>query len=202
MKIKIIELSAFLALFVCIISCLSFENNCNNIRGEVLRLHVIANSDSAEDQSLKLQVRDRILLKGKELFSFGGDITEAEEEIKKNLGFLKNEAEKEVREKGYNYKVDLNLENCYFPTRQYENATLPAGEYKALRIVIGEGEGENWWCVLFPPMCLSAAKGELQLETILSEDEMKIVSSEPKYEIRFWLIEKFEEIKIAYKRRR
>lgn len=195
MKIKILEISVFLSLFVCIVGCISFENDCEQIRQSVLRLHVIASSDTDEDQRLKLKVRDVLLEKGGDIFAQNDGIVMAQEKVKNNLDTLKETAEKAVREMGYSYPVEVKLGESYFPTKQYENITLPAGKYNAVKVIIGEGEGKNWWCVMFPPMCLPAAsKNEAQLSDVLSEKGMDIVTGERKYEVRFWIVEKYQEL--------
>lgn len=200
MKLKLIEIALFIALFLSVISCLSFEKDCDGIREKVLRLHVIANSDTREDQSLKLKVRDRILSESENIFSFSDNLDDAERNIEESLSTLKQCAENVVTEEGYSYNVRVSFEPSYFPTRTYENVTLPAGNYKSLKVIIGEGEGKNWWCVLFPPMCLPAVmKEEDVLSAVLSEDELSLVSAKPKYEIRFWIVEKIQEFKRSYK---
>ncbi len=195
MKLRMLELSAVIALFVCIISCVSFENDCEDIRENVLRLHVIADSDSEEAQSVKLKVRDALLSEGRELFEGNSDIEEAETSISENLELMKAAAERTLRENGYTYSAEIELTECYFPTRQYGGVTLPAGNYNALRVILGEGKGRNWWCVMFPPMCLPAAsKDEAKLSDVLNEKSMDIVSDGKKYEIRFWIVEKWYEL--------
>lgn len=200
MKIKLLELAAFLSLFICIVSCLAFEKDCEGIRSEVMRLHVIANSDSTADQELKLKVRDTILKKSKEIFSESSDLLSAQKSVEAGLETLKSEAKKAVKNEGFNYDVNVVMGPSYFPTRQYDDITLPAGCYNSVKVIIGEGEGKNWWCVLFPPMCLPAAsKNEVKLKDVLNEDELKLVKSAPKYEVRFWIVEKLQEIKRSYK---
>ncbi len=200
MKLKLVEIALFLSLFISVISCLSFENDCDSIRGKVLRLHVIANSDKKVDQELKLKVRDSILFESEEIFTHAESLVTAEKEMVKTLPKIEECAEKAVQNEGFSYDVTVKFEPSYFPTRTYENVTLPAGFYKSLKVIIGEGEGKNWWCVLFPPMCLSAAmKEEEVLSTVLSEDELSLVSSKPKYEVRFWIVEKLQEFKRTYK---
>lgn len=195
MKLRMLEISAVIALFVCIISCVSFENDCEDIRENVLRLHVIADSDSEEAQSVKLKVRDALLSEGRELFEGNSDIEEAETSISENLELMKAAAERTLRENGYTYSAEIELTECYFPTRQYGNVTLPAGNYNALRVVLGEGEGHNWWCVMFPPMCLPAAgKDEAKLNDVLDEKSIDIVTGGKKYEVRFWIVEKWYEL--------
>ncbi len=195
MKARLIEISVFLSLFVCIISCVSFENDCEDIRQSVLRLHVVASSDTTEDQQLKLKVRDALLEKGADIFTENDSLIMAEEKVKNSLDVLKETAESTVRESGYTYPVDVELTKSYFPTRQYENITLPAGSYNAVKVIIGEGEGKNWWCVMFPPLCLPAAsENEAKLSDVLNEKGMDIVTGEKKYEVRFWIVEKYQEL--------
>lgn len=194
MKTKILEISVFAALLICIISSVSFSKECDNIRGSLLRLHVIASGDTEEEQALKLKVRDAILEDGADIFMQNDSLDSAAEKVSENLERLTESAEKTIRENGYTYGVSVELTKCYFPTRVYENITLPAGKYNAVRVIIGDGKGKNWWCVMFPPMCLPAAKeNEAQLNDILGEKSMDIVSNSRKYEIRFWIVEKWEE---------
>lgn len=195
MKTRLLEISVFLSLFVCIIGCVSFENDCEDIRQSVLRLHVIASSDSSEDQQLKLKVRDALLRKGGDIFSQNDSLIMAQEKVQNSLDMLKETAESTVKEMGYTYPVEVKLTESYFPTRQYENITLPAGTYNAVKVIIGEGEGKNWWCVMFPPLCLPAAsENEAKLSDVLGEKGMDIVTGEKKYEVRFWIVEKYQEL--------
>lgn len=195
MKQRFLEISLFLSLFVCIISCMSFENNCEDIRQNILRLHIIASSDSEEDQTLKLQVRDALLQQGKEIFTQNDSLATAESKIRENLDLLTQTAQNTVYSLGYTYPVKVEIKESYFPTREYENATLPAGYYNALKVIIGEGSGQNWWCVMFPPMCLPAASdSEAQLSDVLNEKEFDIVTNESRYEVRFWIVEKYQEL--------
>ena len=196
MKIRILEASAFIALFICIISCITFEKDCEDIRSNVLRLHVIADSNSSEAQSVKLKVRDAVLRESRELFEGNRSLDGAEVRLSENLDTMKAVAERTLRENGYTYSAKVEIAECYFPTRQYGDITLPAGYYNALRVVLGSGEGENWWCVMFPPMCLPAAsKDEARLDDVLDEKSMEIVSDSGKYEVRFWIVEKWYELK-------
>lgn len=195
---RLLEVACFAALVLAVLtgsSLSSFENDCQNIREEVLRLHVVANSDSKEDQELKLAVRDAILKKSEELFLKTNNLSEAEKAVNENLFLILQTAEETVKREGFDYSVCASVGKSRFPTKTYSNITLPAGEYDALKVVIGEGKGKNWWCVMFPPLCLSAAEGEKQLSDVLSQGEVELVESRPKYEIRFWIIEKFQELK-------
>lgn len=196
MKIKLIEASAFAAFIIAVIlSVADFEGDCKNIRQEVLRLHVIANSDSYEDQLLKLKVRDNVLEKGKSIFGISDNKNDAKKALEINQKLIESAAEEEIRKNGYDYPVKVEIGKSRFPTKTYGNITLPAGEYDALRVIIGEGSGKNWWCVMFPPMCLPAASEDVKIDDVMNEKELQLVESSPKYEVRFWIIEKIESIK-------
>ena len=124
---------------------------------QVVRLHVIANSDSERDQAVKLAVRDRVLAAAETLYPAQTTRAESLEILSQNLSCLEGEGQIAVEEWGESYPVRAELTQCWFPTKYYDGFALPAGEYTALRVVIGEGAGQNWWCVAFPPLCLGAA---------------------------------------------
>ena len=195
MKTRIFEASVFLSLFFCIMLCLSFEKDCEGIRESVLRLHIIADSDSYEAQRLKYEVRDRILKEGSEFFKESDNLTQVRQNAERELPALKKIAEEAVRESGYTYPVRAELTRCYFPTREYGDRVFPAGEYDALRIVLGEGEGKNWWCVMFPPICLPAASENDELSGVLDEKGLDIVTAPEKYRVRLWVVEKWYEVR-------
>ena len=175
-----------------------FASDCNTIRSNVLRLHILANSDSEADQALKLKVRDRILSETGELFESASGLENAEETAKQSLQYVKLIAENEIQKQGYDYPVSVELCNMFFNTRQYEEVTMPAGRYDAVRITIGEAKGQNWWCVLYPPLCIPAAQPQQELDQVLNQEEMAVVNASPKYEVRFAFIELFERIKEAF----
>ena len=167
---------------------------------KVIRLHVIANSDSEADQALKLEVRDRILAEAAGAFSGSHDVNEAAAAIQRALPQLEETGAQVVRAAGYHYSVTATLEdNVWFPTKEYADFALPQGSYHALRIVIGEGEGRNWWCVVFPPLCLGAVT-ETTEETAalgaLSGDDVALMTGEDEgYVVKFKAIELWEEVK-------
>ena len=200
-KLLKIEISIAVSLLICFVfNITSFSNKCDGIRDKMLRMHVIANSDSAEDQNLKLKVRDAVLLKGKEIFD--GSITagEAEEKIKPHIAELEETALSVIKNEGYDYEVNITVQKDYFKTRTYDNSvTLPAGYYTAVKVIIGEGNGKNWWCVMFPPMCLPAANAECKIDDVLNSNENNIVSNGNKYKIKFKIIEICEEFIKKYK---
>ena len=123
----------------------------------VIRFHVIANSDSREDQVLKLAVRDRVLEQAQAVYPQNATLPQARAALEGALDQLAQAGQAVVEEQGYDYQVTARMEQCWFPTKEYDGFALPAGEYTALRVVIGEGQGQNWWCVAFPPLCLGAA---------------------------------------------
>lgn len=193
-KIRLFEISLLIGFLVAIVfSITSFAGTCEEIRGDVLRLHVLANSDAKEDQQLKLKVRDALLEAGKSIFD--GSVTKenAEEKIEDEKEKLVETAEKVIRENGFDYDVKITVTEEFFATRTYENITLPAGKYMAVRVLIGESAGQNWWCVMFPPLCLPTAQPDINL--FFDEDEIKLVESDPRYEPRFRIIEIYESIK-------
>lgn len=193
---KKIKISVTVGIVVAILfSICSFAKTSEEIRSDVLRLHVIANSDTSVDQNLKLRLRDYILQEGKDIFNGSVNVENAVEKIEPVLPELEKSAKAFVNQAGFDYDVKISLSNEYFTTRTYETVTLPAGKYLALRIVIGSGEGHNWWCVMFPPMCVPAADKKDEIENVFSEKEIKLVESKPKYEPRFKVVEIYEQLK-------
>ena len=193
---KKIKLSVTVGIVVAILfSICSFAKTSEEIRSDVLRLHVIANSDTSVDQNLKLRLRDYILQEGKDIFNGSVNVENAVEKIEPVLPELEKSAKAFVNQAGFDYDVKISLSNEYFTTRTYETVTLPAGKYLALRVVIGSGEGHNWWCVMFPPMCVPAADKKDEIENVFSEKEIKLVESKPKYEPRFMVVEIYEQLK-------
>lgn len=193
---KKIKISISVGIIVAVIfSICSFAKTSEEIRSDVLRLHVIANSDTSVDQNLKLRLRDFILQEGKDIFDGSVNVENAVEKIEPKLPELEKSAKNFVKQSGFDYDVKITLSNEYFTTRTYETVTLPAGRYLALRVVIGSGEGHNWWCVMFPPMCVPAADKRDELENVFSEKEIKLVESKPKYEPRFKVVEIYEQLK-------
>lgn len=190
------ELSIIIALIISIfVGIDTCSADCEDIRENIFRLHVIANSDSQEDQQLKLAVRDRIISIGGDIFAQVHNKREAETIVRPMLSEIQRAAEDVIKEQGYDYPVKVTISNEYFNTRIYEKVTLPAGKYDALRVIIGSGEGKNWWCVMFPPMCLPAAEETQALNQVLSEEDLQFVSEYQDYEVRFKVIEWYENIK-------
>lgn len=191
---KRLFIAAFMSLIFCFsVSFISFGEECRDIRSSVLRLHILANSDSDEDQALKLRVRDKILKESESIFSDSSDLADAMDAANDNLSYLEKTAKDEIAAQGYDYDVSVRLEETYFTTRTYGNITLPAGNYTALRVVIGSGEGHNWWCVMFPQICISPSTNGAKLDDVLNEDQLAIVEGEG-YEYRFKILEYLERL--------
>lgn len=195
---KIFEKSLGIGLLLTFIfSFTGFVNNCDNLSSKVLRLHILANSDSKADQELKIKVRDKIIEKSGDFLNGATDKVSAQNLTAENLENIKKIALEEVKEQGYYYPISVEITDMYFPTRKYGNTTFPAGHYDALRVLIGEGKGQNWWCVIFPQMCLGSAKKIATTDTILNDSEKDIINSGEKYKIKFKMVEYFYAIKNA-----
>lgn len=133
-----------------------FAEDCGEVRNEVLRLHIPANSDSDEDQAVKLELRDFLLGEYGNELSACSNLSSAEERARELLPEIEQRCTEFLHERGFNYGAKAELTDMYFTTREYDRLILPAGEYTALRITLGSGEGHNWWCVIFPQLCLPA----------------------------------------------
>lgn len=191
-----IEASLLAALLICfVLNISSFSEECRNIRSKMLRMHVIANSDSDIDQGLKLKVRDAVLAEGKEIFDGSVTADDAKSKILPETERLRKAALTVIENEGFSYDVKITVGNEYFNTRTYDNSvTLPAGYYTAVKVIIGEGKGHNWWCVMFPPMCLPAASKECEISDVLEKDEVQIVEGGSKYKFKFKIVEIYEKI--------
>ena len=165
---------------------------------KVVRLHVLANSDSQEDQALKLQVRDRILKRAEELLASSADRAEAAALLENDLPELERLAAEEIAAAGYDYPVAVRLEETSFPTKEYDGFMLPAGRYLALRVLIGEAGGQNWWCVVFPPLC-AAASADVPASALaagLTEEQVGLITEENEgYVLKFKSVELWENLK-------
>lgn len=185
----------FGVLMTILLNLTVFSSRCENINNKVFRLHILANSDSEEDQSLKLKVRDAILKETSTLFENPQNKNEAIDVSRENIEMIKDVAKREVHKNGYDYDVDVQIVNMHFNTRVYGNVTMPAGNYDALRVLIGEAKGHNWWCVMFPAMCVSAAEEKQELSDVLTDSEMDLALGENQYSVQFKVVEYFEAIK-------
>lgn len=193
----------FLLVFLLLIlfiffSIISYATTISNSLGDnIFRLHILANSDSEEDQSLKLKVRDNIIKYLENLCDNCKSKTEYLSIVNNNMDNLKNIAKQTIIENGYDYPITIEIGNFYFPTKHYGNISYPAGYYDGLKIKIGNAEGQNWWCSLFPPLCFTDVSSGIidsqasqTLENNISSEEFSIVSSDNTiYKFKFKLIE-------------
>lgn len=176
----------------------------SEIYNSVVRLHVLANSDSTEDQELKFKVRDYVLMETSKIVEGAVTREEAEVALRENLDRIEAVAELVVESAGYDYPVTVELGLEEYPTRDYESICFPSGTYTSLRVCIGEAEGQNWWCVLFPNICLAAAtKGDSKqaaedafISAGLTPEQYKIITEteDVKYTVRFKFLEVFEKL--------
>ena len=191
------ELALLLGLALAALLGVWLDKSQSALADQVIRLHVLANSDSQADQALKLKVRDSVLAAAEAYFQPGATRDETEEVLRAHLRELASAGAETVAEEGYDYPVTASLvENYWFPTKEYTDFALPAGQYTALRIVIGEGGGQNWWCVVFPPLCLGSVSepaAQTALSAGLSEDQVSLMTGEDEgYVVKFRAMELWE----------
>jgi stage II sporulation protein R len=169
---------------------------------EVIRFHVLANSDTEEDQILKLAVRDAVLLRVDEISADCETVQDAKSALMSHADEILQTARQTVAQKGYDYPVSISFGPEAYPTRYYEGMQFPAGTYESVRLVIGEGQGQNWWCVLFPPLCVDAscAKEEM-VQSGFTQSQIKILTERdnPRYVLRFRALEVLEEWKNSFR---
>ena len=177
-KLKIWETAALCALCVTLGVCAWAQGRQQDISSSLVRLHVIAASDEAAEQELKMRVRDS-----------AESPAQAKSIINAELPNIRAAAEKCAE--GRTVRVTLGSE--YYPTREYDSFSLPAGQYSSLRVIIGEGQGHNWWCVVFPPLCVSAAEQNRALDA-MSEPERALITEADGYELRFRIVELWGEL--------
>lgn len=188
-KLKIFELSLLIAL--CFSLCLGTwaQARQNDISGSLVRLHVLAVSDDETEQRIKLRVRDSVLEYISPLLEGANSSEEAKRIINAHADGIRAAAEKVSQGR----RVTVTLGEEYYPTRDYEGFALPAGKYDSLRVILGEGRGHNWWCVVFPPLCVSAAEQEKALET-MKDDVRGIVADAEGYTVKFRIVELWNEL--------
>ena len=194
---KVLICMAAILTILCVISLFPIHGEAA-IYDTVVRLHVVANSDSDEDQALKLEVRDAVIAVVSPAVEDCKTQSEAIAAIEKIIPEIEAAARSVIAEKGLSYKVSVALGQEYYPTKNYESCAFPEGEYASLRVLIGDSEGQNWWCCLFPPLCLSSATSKDQqsneeafISVGLTSDQYKIVTetNNPKYKARFKILE-------------
>ena len=197
-QLRTVEIALMVGLAIFLGSGVLALRTQDELADKVVRLHVLANSDSEEDQALKLKVRDVVLERATAILEQSADRREAESRLRGELLELERIAAEEIAAEGYQYPVTVELENTDFPTKEYDGFTLPAGEYLALRVIIGEGQGQNWWCVVFPPLC-TAASADVPASALaagFSEEEVRLITEESRgYVLKFKAVEWWETLK-------
>ena len=197
-QLRTVEIALMVGLAIFLGSGVLALRTQDELADKVVRLHVLANSDSEEDQALKLKVRDVVLERATAILEQSADRREAESRLRGELLELERIAAEEISDCGYEYDVTAEVANTMFPTKEYDGFTLPAGEYLALRIIIGEGNGHNWWCVVFPPLCTTAAADvpASALAAGFDEEEVALVTEENEgYVLKFKAMEWWEAIR-------
>ncbi len=199
MKKTDIILITGLALAIAFTNFTEFGKTVNSIEKDVLRMHILANSDSEADQNLKLCVRDRLLENSDRLFGECETLSEMKECAIEKQEEIEEIALDVIHEKGYNYTVDAQVVNMAFDNRQYGDITMPAGDYDALRVTIGEAKGHNWWCVMYPPLCIPAAEkvtaDKKTAEDYFDESQLDVMENPEKYQVKFKCAEWYSVIK-------
>ena len=178
------------------------NDRVSDIAHEIIRFHVIANSDSEKDQELKLKVKDGLVKEMAPYLSNASSITDARDILYTNLNIVEELAQDIINQNGYDYPVKVNLGPKHFPLKVYGDYTFPSGVYEALSISIGQGKGKNWWCVMFPPLCfvdetycIVNEEAEEQLKYLLTEEELDLLkSNKDNIKIKFKLWEEFKEL--------
>lgn len=195
-----LELALLIGLVVSLAWGCWAERTQQALSDKVLRLHVLANSDSEADQALKLKVRDSVLEKAAEILDGCGDRETAQARLSAALPELESAARDRIAAEGAEETVTAELRPTRFPTREYEDFTLPAGEYLALRVVIGEGQGHNWWCVVFPPLCAETTTdfSRTAMAAGLTEDEVALITESDGYQLKFKAVELWERLKTLF----
>ena len=203
---RILLVLLLLIVFVCFSAYFYVTAVSSSISDSVFRLHVIANSDSDEDQALKLKVRDSLLEYMNSLCSSTSSKEEAMRIANEHIDDFTKIAQDVIAQNGYNYSVDVSVGSCAFPTKEYGDVSLPAGTYDALRVKIGSASGHNWWCVMFPPLCfVDVSSGivpdeskEILHDTMSDEEYDLVTSSDSDSELtfKFKLVEFFENFRL------
>ncbi len=192
------EIALLLALAVTLLWGAWSAERQEDLARKMIRLHIIANSDSEADQALKLQVRDKILDFTTDVLEQSENREDAQERLRTALPEIQRLAAEEINAQGYDYGVTVRLERAEFPHKAYDGFALPAGEYTALRLMIGEGKGQNWWCVVFPPLCTTAATNlhRTAIAAGLGEEDISLMTEENEgYVLKFRSVELWQQLR-------
>ena len=190
MKKRIISLVLLGISVLTVTACAVLQAQSQRMAEKIIRLHVVANSDSNVDQAVKLCVRDAVLREAQRALSSAADAKQA---ILTDLPALEAAANAELQRQGSGDTARVSFHRELFPTRDYDTFSLPSGVYQSLRVTIGKGEGHNWWCIVFPPVCLSAVQSE-QVEEAMSVEDYALITRQDGYELRFRTVELWGEL--------
>jgi stage II sporulation protein R len=201
-RLNVVEKSIIFGfIFTILVSFTNFVARCERISEKVLRLHVLANSNSESDQLLKEQVRNRIIRHLQNTGYEFKNLKDTKQFLEGDLTSIINESRDEINLHGLDYHVDAQITKSSFGTRIYNGVVMPAGNYETVKVTIGSGKGKNFWCVIFPPMCLPAAQSELDvLPLALDETECEIVGNGSKYKIEFKSIEFLQNFRVEIRK--
>lgn len=195
------KLLLLIGISVTLLFAVWLEREQSELSASVLRLHVLAHSDSETDQRLKLKVRDRILKEADALVPENATLEETYQILGSHLPQIAEAGAQVVAEAGFDYTVSAGLEERWFPTKEYEDFSLPAGRYQSLHIEIGEGSGQNWWSVIFPPLCLGSVSESVQetaAQAGMSAQQVALLTGESEgYIVKFKALELWEQLKLA-----
>lgn len=197
-RLKTWEMALLLGVAIALFATSWASCRQRELETRVVRLHVLANSDSDQDQALKLEVRDAVLAQANTYLLHCTSTEQAKATLEQHLQPLAETAAAVIAEEGYDYPVRVRLERTYFPTKVYADFALPAGEYEGLRVEIGQAEGHNWWCVVFPPLCFSSVseQAEVVSRSGLTEEDVALLTGEDQgYVFRFQCLEWFGQLK-------
>ncbi|MBO4940797.1 MAG: stage II sporulation protein R [Clostridia bacterium] len=202
-----INKSRLIFLFILLILTFSLlityaKGTVQNISNSVLRLHIVANSNTTHDQELKLAVRDKVLSETSHIFRNTHSANEAKALAKKHSALIQKTAKDEINRLGFDYPINVSVTECAFPTKVYGDIALPSGKYNAVKIEIGKANGENWWCVMYPPLCFTEGtisvpnETKSKLRNTLSQEEYNLVTNTQSgvvpVEVRFKIVEIFQ----------
>ena len=197
-KWNALECALLIMLAVCLLMGAAALGRQDRLQQKMIRLHVVANSDSQRDQALKLQVRDKVLAFTENAMRAAADRQEANRTLRAALPTIQAMAEETLRENGCADRVETRLESAEFPLKTYSGFRLPAGEYLALRVLIGEAEGQNWWCVVYPPLCMTAAANvrETGIACGMEREDLDLMQEEgEEYQVKFRCVELWEQLR-------
>ena len=190
------------ALVICLtLSVCELHGTCESVRENVVRLHILANSDSAEDQALKLKVRDAVLAACADWQEVAATPEEALALAEEQLPRLQAVAEQTVAAEGYDYPIKAEVCRMCFTTRQYDTVTLPAGQYDAVRVTIGDAKGQNWWGVMYPPLCVGAATDRKQATSLWTDKQKDLVEGGDRYVVKFKVVEWAQKVFSRFRRK-